>query len=73
MILFLHVHLFIYLFIFIFLLFLSKSSNNYFWCDNLYRIHNICKYFEFVGVHIQKYSKNKCLVKVKDYAVCLLG
>ena len=34
--------------------FLSKSSNSSFQCDNLYRIHNICKYFEFVSVHIQK-------------------
>ena len=25
-----------------------------FWCDYLYMIHNICKYFEFVSVHIQK-------------------
>ena len=32
----------------------SKSSNSNFWCNYLYRIHNICKYFEFVRVHIQK-------------------
>ena len=35
----------------------------------LYSIHTICKNFEFVSVHIQKYnSKNKCLVKVKVFA-----
>ena len=44
---------FFYLFFFFFcFFFLSKSSNNYFWCDNLYRIHNICKYFEFVNSEI---------------------
>ena len=30
-------------------------------------------YFEFMSVHIQNNSKNKCLVKVKVLAVCLLG
>ena len=46
--------LFLFIYLFLFFFFLSKSSNSYFCCDNLYRIHNICKYFEFVSVHIQK-------------------
>ena len=40
MILILHVLLFIY--------------SDMIICDNLYRKHNICKYFELVSVHIQK-------------------
>ena len=52
--LFIIIFFFIYLFFLIYFLFLSKSSTNYFWFDNLYRIHNICKYFEFMSVHIQK-------------------
>ena len=39
---------------FILFFILSKSSNSYFRCDNLCRIHTIRKYFEFVSVHIQK-------------------
>ena len=34
--------------------FCQKSPISDFWCDYLYMIHNICKYFEFVSVHIQK-------------------
>ena len=74
MILFLHVLLllFIYLFIFFFF-FLVKSSNSDFLCDYLYMIHTICKYFDLWVYIFKNNSKNKCLVKVKELAVCLLG
>ena len=65
MILFLHVLLFYFIFIFVrnHLLVTFDVITLYY----LYRIHNICKCFEFVSLH----SENKCLVKV--FAVCLLG
>ena len=47
MILFLHVILFYF-----FIIFTKKSFFSDFWCDYLYKIHNIWKYFEFVSVPI---------------------
>ena len=68
MILFLHVFFF-------FIIIFGQKSHLLVVSDVIYlhKIHNICQYFEFMSVHIQKISKNKCLVKINVLAVCLLG